>query len=188
MADTTTDTWSIGATIRRKRQEREMSLAQLAEVAQVSKSNLSKIENNVISPTFDMIEKIAAGLESTAATLLSRPASPGEMLSFTDRGEGVRSGQGNYEFEFLFADLDQRRMMPMITTVRPRDSEVLSPPSFHGGEEFFTVLEGTIDFHSGTDAVRPMSAGDSVYFSSDVKHLVVNTGQTEARLLWVWIA
>lgn len=188
MAETSPETWSIGATIRRKRLERDMSLAQLAEVAQVSKSNLSKIENSVISPTFDMIEKIAAGLATTAATLLSRPASPPEMLSFTNRGEGVRSKQGTYEFEFLFADLEQRKMMPMITTVSPRESEVLTPPSFHGGEEFFTVLEGTIDFLSGSDAVRPMSAGDSVYFSSDVKHLVVNTGQTDARLLWVWIA
>ena len=188
MTTTSDTTWTIGQTIRQARQGQDMSLGRLAEVAQVSKSNLSKIENNVISPTFDMIDKIARGLGVSTAALLSRDRSEPDLLSFTPRGDGVRSTQNDYTFEFLFSDLTDRKMMPMITTVHPHGSEVLAAPSSHGGEEFFTVLEGCVEFHSGEGVKRRMSAGDSVYFNSKVKHLVVNTGDSDARLLWVWLA
>lgn len=55
---------------------RETSLTGLAQLAAVSKSNLSKIENDTISPTFDTIERIARGLKVRPEALLSdeRPA------------------------------------------------------------------------------------------------------------------
>ena len=180
--------WTIGETIRQMRTDQDMSLGRLAEAAKVSKSNLSKIENNAISPTFDMIDKIAKGLGVSTAALLSRDVPGQDVLSFTNRNEGVRSVSDNYEFEFLFSDLTNRKMMPMITTVRSKMTEVLTAPSSHEGEEFFTVLEGSVEFQSGTEIRRTMNVGDSVYFNSKTKHLVVNAGDVDARLLWVWLA
>ena len=188
MTEASEEKWSIGRTIRNIRKSKDWSLSRLAETAQVSKSNLSKIENDAISPTFDMIERIAKGLGISSAALLSHEAPRQNTLSFTNNGEGVRSLKDKYEFEFLFADLTDRKMMPMITTVHPNTTEAFSPPSSHGGEEFFIVLEGCVEFQSGDNIHRTMSVGDAVYFNSSVQHLVVNKTETDARLLWVWLA
>lgn len=183
-----TEPLNIGENIRQMRKTQEMSLSRLAELASVSKSNLSKIENNMISPTFDMIEKISSGLGITTSELLSRGVPTTGVLSFASAGEGLRSINGCYEFEFLFSDLKTRKMIPIVTTVHPKHSETLSSPSSHEGEEFFHVMEGSVDFVSDGNVMKHMHKGDSVYFSSGVQHLVVNRQNTPARLLWVWLA
>jgi transcriptional regulator with XRE-family HTH domain len=180
------DSLKIGTRIRSLRAEKGMSLNQLAQVAGVSKSNLSKIENNAISPTFETIERIARGLQVLPAALLSTPTPAREMLSFTDHGQGQRSDSGGYGFEFLFPDLPDRQMVPFVTTVAPRGQETFEKPSSHAGEEFFYVLEGKVAFLNDGDH-RVMQRGDSVYFSSDLPHRVTNLTDSPARLLWVWM-
>lgn len=179
---------NIGENVRQLRKAQGMTLSRLAELANVSKSNLSKIENNVISPTFDMIEKISTGLGITTSELLSQGVPATDMLSFASSGEGLRSSNGSYEFEFLFPDLKNRKMIPIVTTVLPKQTEMLSTPSSHGGEEFFHVMDGSVDFVSDGKILKRMNKGDSVYFSSGVQHLVVNRHDTPSRLLWVWLA
>lgn len=177
----------IGDSIQRLRHDRGISLSKLAQLAQVSKSNLSKIENNAISPTFDTIERVASGLGVPSAALLSAGSSPGQMLSFTDAGEGLQSSSGPYALEHLFTDLSDRRMVPMVTTIPPTQTQEPAMPSHHGGEEFFFVLEGEVEFESNDGLLRRMMKGDSAYFSSDTPHLLRNHTQQDARVLWVWL-
>lgn len=179
---------NIGETIRQMRATRGVSLSRLAERANVSKSNLSKIENNVISPTFDMMGKISQGLGVTTSELLSHGRLTTDMLSFTDAGEGGKSSSGHYEFEFLFSELSNRKMIPIITTIQPHESESISSPSSHGGEEFFYVVEGIVDFLNDGKVIKTMKKGDAVYFSSGLQHLAVNRQSHPAQLLWVWLA
>lgn len=186
--DIATNQLNIGENIRQLRQQKKISLNGLSERAQVSKSNLSKIENNVVSPTFDMLERIAKGLGVETVSLLSRAGSDQPCLAFTSRGEGKCSSSENYEFEFMFSDLPTRKMVPFFTTVKPHQSEVFSKPSSHSGEEFFTVLEGTVEFRSEGGEGKVLCPGDSVYFSSRLAHLVLNVGEENARLLWVWVS
>ncbi|MCT4557573.1 MAG: XRE family transcriptional regulator [Pelagimonas sp.] len=177
----------IGDIIRRLRAERDMSLTGLAQRAEVSKSNLSKIENNAISPTFDTIERIARGLGVRPGVLLSDDRPAAQILSFSRAGEGAQSARGDYGFEYLFPDLQDRRMVPIVTEIHPSKSHVPAHPSSHGGEEFFYVLEGKVEFVSDAQVLRVMHPGDSVYFSSDVQHLVRNPTDQVARVLWVWL-
>lgn len=178
----------VGGGIRRSRLGQGLSLSKLATKSNVSKSNLSKVENNVISPTFEMIEKIAMGLGLSAVDLLSQSGESGDVLSFCRAGTGVKATEGHYEFEFLFTELQNRKMVPFVTTVLPKQTETFKRPASHGGEEFFFVLSGEVEFISAEESSNKMNVGDSVYFVSSVEHLVVNKGDEEARLLWVWLA
>jgi transcriptional regulator with XRE-family HTH domain len=193
-AETHTDTeddsstLKIGEVIRKLRQRKGISLSQLAVQAGVSKSNLSKIENCVISPTFDTIDRVAKGLGVASASLLSAQSAVQSQPSFTDKGAGLRSESDKYGFEYLFSDMDNRRMVPLIATVKPQETEEFPASSSHGGEEFFFVLEGDITFHCDDQPPREMSVGDAVYFNSKLRHLVRNRNGSEARLLWVWLA
>lgn len=181
-------TLKIGEVIRKLRQRKDMSLSTLADLAGVSKSNLSKIENCMISPTFDTIDRVAKGLGVASASLLSAQSPVQAQPSFTDTGQGLHSESERYRFEYLFSDMDNRRMVPLIATVKPDEYEEFPPSSSHSGEEFFFVLEGDISFHCEDHPPREMSTGDAVYFNSALRHLVRNRGRLEARLLWVWLA
>lgn len=178
--------FDIGARLKTLRAEANLSLSGLAKASGVSKSNVSKIENGLISPTFEMMEKIAQGLGLPTSVLLSS-GTPGQIgLSLTRTGQGIEMDDAQYRFQFLFSELQNRRMVPFVTTVTS-DGRCNKAPAAHKGEEFFYVLAGAVDFTCGEDERIAMAPGDAVYFDSNKPHLVVNRTSELSKLLWVWL-
>mgnify|MGYP001986009399 CR=1 FL=1 len=67
-------------------------------------------------------------------------------------------------------------------------NEELSHLSGNIGQEFLTVLEGSITvFLEGRDAVH-LEQGDSIYFDSSLGHLYASAGEEDARILVVCVA
>ena len=63
----------VGREIKRLRQEKDMGLRELATVADVSPSTLSRIENGKSSLPLNLAHKIAEALDVTIAELLDLP-------------------------------------------------------------------------------------------------------------------
>lgn len=176
----------VGQCIRTFRLEQQLSVTKLAEQAGISKSNLSKIENSIISPTFETLERVSSGLGLTVANLLSDRDATSEKISFTSRGQGQKSVEAHYSFEFLFTDFIDRRMVPFITTVNSLEVSDFKQPASHGGEEFIYVLSGGVVLIGALDEPKVLEQGDGAYFDSQVRHLVVNKGTDPSTLMWVW--
>lgn len=177
----------IGARIRASRTEQGLTLDEVSRRSGVSKSALSKIENGRASPTFEILELIAAGLGVTLVSLLSEQGAgqPGRLTT-TPAGQGRRSEEANYIHEYLCTGLKDRRMVPFVTTVKARGAHQFEKPASHRGEEFLYVLSGEVAFVSGSyDEIR-LKPGDSLYFDSRLTHLCYTTGDVDATLLWVW--
>lgn len=177
----------IGARIRASRTEQKLTLDETSRRSGVSKSALSKIENDRASPTFEVLELIAAGLGVTLVSLLSEQGT-GHVgrLTSTLAGQGRQTEDGNYIHEYLCTGLKDRRMVPFVTTVKARSAHQFEKPASHKGEEFLYVLSGEVAFVSGSyDEIR-LTPGDSLYFDSRLTHLCYSTSDTDATLLWVW--
>ena len=177
----------IGENIRHFRKKQGLSLSQLGLTSNVSKSNISKIENGIISPTFEMMERISSGLQIPTSSLLSNNVQNIGKKFFSNANSGPRSLDGHYEFEFLFSDFASRRMVPFVTTVTGSGFDDLKPPAQHRGEEFFYVLDGAVDFIGSQKQATTMNVGDSVYFDSNEEHLVINRAAGPSKVLWVWL-
>jgi transcriptional regulator with XRE-family HTH domain len=67
-------TAKIGARLRELRTERHMSLADLADAAEVSKGHLSSIEHGLAAITIQTISRLAKGLALPPFYLLASPA------------------------------------------------------------------------------------------------------------------
>jgi transcriptional regulator with XRE-family HTH domain len=67
-------TAKIGARLRELRQERNMSLGDLADAAEVSKGHLSSIEHGLAAITVQTISRLAKGLGLPPLYLLASPA------------------------------------------------------------------------------------------------------------------
>ncbi len=177
----------VGERIRAIRSEQRLTLDETSRRSGVSKSALSKIENDRSSPTFEVLEHIAAGLGVTLVSLLSQQG-PGYVgrLTSTQAGQGKRTEDVNYAHEYLCIGLKARRMVPFITTVKARSSHQFEKQASHKGEEFLYVLGGCIVFFSEAYSEIKLSAGDSLYFDSRLGHLCYSLGDCDATLLWVW--
>ncbi|WP_127762683.1 helix-turn-helix domain-containing protein [Peribacillus asahii] len=95
----------IGARVKKLRQEKKISMTELAEKAGVAKSYLSSLERNLqTNPSIQFLEKIAAVLDVPIDALLfdkpNRESLDSEWLKIVE--EAMKSGVSKQQFrEFI---------------------------------------------------------------------------------------
>lgn len=173
--------------LRALRQARDWTLKQAALATGVSASTLSKIENGLLSPTYDNLIKIAAGLELDVAELFT--ASDAHMgtgrRSLSRQGEGRQYETPYYDHRLLCTVLSHKRMMPFHTRVKARSFDEFQDWSRHGGEEFVYVLEGEVELYTEFYEPARLKAGESFYIDSRMGHRVISLSKQDALVLWV---
>jgi transcriptional regulator with XRE-family HTH domain len=173
--------------LRALRQARAWTLKQAAEATGVSASTLSKIENSLLSPTYDNLIKIAAGLDLDVAELFT--ASDAHMgtgrRSLSRQGEGRQYETPYYDHRLLCTALSHKRMMPFHTRVKARSFDEFQDWSRHGGEEFVYVLEGEVQLYTEFYEPARLKAGESFYIDSRMGHRVISLSPEDAIVLWV---
>ena len=176
----------IAKNIKKLRQEKKITLQELADMTGLTKGYLSKIEHSEKAPPYSTVNKIAIALGVDVTFLLnSNLDNMTDMrLSFTKNGEGklietLGSFYG-YDYEALAFDKPAKNMEPYV--IEPAfDEEAIFR---HEGEEFLYVLEGVHEFdYDGNKYI--MKKGDSVYFDAGVPHTGRSIGKKKAKLLAV---
>ena len=180
---------SIGLRLKEVRTARKLTLSQASKMAGVSVSGLSKIENAVVSPSFDIIKKICDGLDIPIEDLVAseRLQTAGHQIlgrkTTTLQGEGARFTSGQYDYVAHATELSRKGMVPLALRVRARSIEEFDHWSQHHGEEFVYVLAGAIEIHSEFYAPFQLNQGESAYFDSSMAHLFVSVSRDDAHVL-----
>jgi transcriptional regulator with XRE-family HTH domain len=176
----------LGARVRAIRTAKDMTLAEVASRAGLARSTLSKIENDHTSPTFEVLQKLALGLNIAMDELLATAAPPSVgRWSLTRAGEGQVRDTGPYLSEFLCTNLTQKSVLPSKARVRARSLEDFADWVRHEGDDFLLVLEGAIELHTELYEPVRMEAGDSAYFDARMGHLCISVSEQDALVLWV---
>ena len=177
----------LGERIRDIRRRNNWTLEDASRRTGLARSTLSKIENDQMSPTFEVVQKLAAGLEIELPQLFeaAEPSGATGRRTITRAGEGRPRVTGTYEHELLSVELAKRKMIPFRTRVRARSFDAFSSWVRHPGEEFLYVLEGSIAFYTEFYEPVVLAAGDSVYYDSDMGHACVSVSDEDALILWV---
>src|SRR3546814_329539 len=152
------------------RKVRDWTLKQAAQATGVAASTLSKIENGLLSPTYDNLLKIAAGLELDVAELFtpSQDHMGTGRRSINQQGEGRAYETPYYDHRLLCTALSHKRMMPFYTRVKARSFGEFHDWSRHRGEEFVYVLSGEIELHTEFYQPPRLEAGESLHRKSVV--------------------
>jgi transcriptional regulator with XRE-family HTH domain len=125
----------IGARLKEIRRTLDRTLAQVSETTGVSISNLSKIENNQISRSFDIMKRICDGLGISIEDFVH----PGEKnvvcgrKTTTREGEGDHFTSGQYDYRAHASELSRKAMVPLQISVRARSVEEFDHWSQHRG-------------------------------------------------------
>lgn len=181
------NTVAIGAQLKAIRTKNKLTLEEASKRTGLARSTLSKIENEQISPTFTVMQKLAAGLEIELPQLFTKP----QAIRATGRKDITLKGQGRshltstYEHELLSTQLSNKKMMPYKSRVHARSFEDFGEWVRHQGEEYLLVLEGEIQLLTEFYEPANLKAGDSVYYDATMGHLVVSVSKEDALILWV---
>jgi transcriptional regulator with XRE-family HTH domain len=173
--------------VRELRKERAWTLEQAAQQAGLARSTLSKIENEQMSPTFELMRKLADGLGIDMPQLFTPPkkTQANGRMDVTRMGAGQQHVTPTYEHELLNASLSKKNMLPYRARIRARNIDEFEGWVRHDGEEFLYVLTGSVQLFTEFYEPAEMKRGDSAYYDASMGHNVVSTSDEDALVLWV---
>ncbi len=183
----TPDASALGQMVREARRRKGWTLEETGRRAGIGRSTLSKIENNLTKPGFDIVRRLMQALEIETPQLFLQSGSSdiSGRRDVTRKGAGEPRSTSSYEHELLCTELSNKGMLPYLSRIKARDISEFDEWIRHRGEEFMYVLSGKVELHTEFYRPLPMSAGDSVYYDSGMGHCCVSTGEEEALVLWV---
>jgi transcriptional regulator with XRE-family HTH domain len=166
----------VGEKVKLLREEKGLSLKDLADRTGFSTALLSQMENHLVSPSLGTLIQLAKALDINVGDFFGETHEEPyaivrrEECKTTSRfasKEGVNYG---YSYASLGSDKKNRHMEPFVVTLEPTTVK-MTKTSTHGGEEFIYVLEGEMEviFGNHRDVLLP---GDSIYFESSIPHRV----------------
>src|SRR5579862_4065969 len=184
---------TLGALIRGLRKERGWTLRELSEQVGIPLSTLAKVEQDKLSLTYDKLQQFTSRLGLTMAEFLARESSaaepPSRVLtarrSLTADANTVNVSTPNYDYEYLCADLREKRMVPIIGRIRAHSLDEFESLIRHQGEEFIYVLEGAIEVFLEFYTPIILRAGQGVYIDSTMGHAYLAKDCESATVLAV---
>lgn len=185
---------SLGARVRRMRQERRWSLAELARRSTIATSTLSKVENGILSLTYDRLLLVAQAFELTISEFLADAGGSGGVMarsnavariSWAKKGAGELIDASPYIYRYLCTNLRAKQMVPILSLVKARKLEEFGDLLVHEGEEFVFVLQGRLEVHTQYYEREILEQGDGVYLDSRMGHAYLNAAEGETWILSV---
>lgn len=177
----------LGARVRELRKSRDWTLEQAAQKAGMARSTLSKIENGQMSPTYDVLKRLATGLDIPVPQLFTPPARDQVIgrLAVTKSADAVAHPTATYEHELLANALTKKAMLPYRARIRARSMEEFNGWVRHDGEEFLYVLTGIVRLYTEFYEPIDLRRGDSAYYDAAMGHNLVSLSEEDGLVLWV---
>lgn len=181
------ETFHLGKRLRELRRERGMTLEDAGRMTGLAASTLSKIENDQMSPTFDVVQKLATGFDIDITELFASNSGQDAAgrRSVTLHGAGRLMETEVYRHRLIAAELKNKKILPFVTTIKARSLDEFKTWSRHSGEEFLYVLQGEICFQTEYYEPAILGVGDSIYINSNMEHACYSTSEEDAVVLWV---
>jgi transcriptional regulator with XRE-family HTH domain len=166
----------IGSRIKRFRENKSISIDDLAVRTGLDGAFLRALEEEDIYPSLGPLLKIARCLGQRLGTFMDDQISDGPLVvRAAERTEELSMLKGKdkpvaLRFHSLGKGKSDRHMEPFFIEIFPEPDEDRKLSS-HEGEEFIVVTSGRVEIvYAGTSHI--LGAGDSVYFNSIVPHYV----------------
>ncbi len=172
----------VGRRLRQLRLAQGLRLKDLAGAAGCSESLLSRVENNLTTPSLTTMHRLARALGVSMVALLDVGSPDGVVISTPKDRIVIGRGYPGEQNEVLIPHAENRLLEGFIVTLMPGAEP--SGPFQHDGEEVGVILEGVLELVVG-DSRNILHPGDSFFFHSDVTHRYRNAGEAPCRVVWI---
>lgn len=178
----------IGKKIRAIRQQQNLKLHEVAKVAGVSKSLLSKIENSRSVPSLPVLIAVIKALKVEFSAFFEGIEASAEAPYIHKKRDEYVPTEKESAIGFVYQHILSKHASQVVVDAVLLD---LQPKSQRkkvttDGYEFKFVLRGEVEYHIGDDVVH-MEAGDSLFFDGRIPHVPVNTSDEVCSMLVVYL-
>lgn len=162
----------IGNVIRKTRSQNHLTIAEVSNLAGISSGMLSRIERADVSPSLDVLEKIAKALGVPINAFFKDYGTPRGRAQHVKKNEGMevirRGTKKGHSYRLLAYQHGPKKSFEPFLVVMDDKSEEF--PSFqHEGVEFIYILKGKLEYRHGSDSYL-LQPGDSLMFNGDIPH------------------
>ena len=172
----------LGRSIRALRSEQQLTLVQLADLADLSHSFLSQLERGLARPSMASLHRIARALGTTQPALMSAPA-PGQitgLVSLVPAGGGLPVDNVGGTARSLAAGTHALYLLLFEGA-----SHSFGPSYVHDAEEFIYVISGKIEVEISGQGSFHLLTGDTLHYSAGLEHRWRGEGREKVRALFV---
>lgn len=157
----------LGPRVRALRQQRGLTLVQLASLSGLSHPFLSQLERGLARPSMASLDKIAIALATSVVELLAdeRAVAEEAAVSIVRADDGIIGGFGSGTGRVL-VDGSRRPFRPIEYT---GENAVWGDVVVHDEDEFLHVIEGRIELELG-GVVHELGPRDSAYTPGGTGH------------------
>ena len=180
----------IAKKIRSLRQARSLTLHEVAERAEVSKSLLSKVENGRTVPSLPVLVAVIQSLEVDMSSFFEDIGfGQGANLPYIhQRAEDYQPFERERATGFSYRHVLNQSLQDTTLEVVILDLQPGSQrePLTTDGYEYKFVLRGEVEYQIGENTVQ-LVTGDSLFFDGRVPHVPINRGKEVASMLVVYL-
>ena len=169
----------VGALVRARRKEANLTLQQLAESAGLSAAFISQVERNKVVPSIVSLANIARALDTNVTEFMEIPQ--GEQPVRTADNPQYIQVDSPVTYIQLSANMKLQKMDAILMRIPPGH---VFPVDQRDGEDFLYVLEGELYSELG-NTKKTLKAGDSMHFNSRTRHTASNLSDADVVLLYV---
>ena len=169
----------LGAKIRKLRQEKGMTLSELAKQVNFTASYISQIERSIIDPSLSSLRKIALALDTPIYSFLSEE-NEDHFFVKADKRKKLALPNSTMIYEFVTPMASNKTIRPKLEIIYVHmDPESWSNDDYlsHKADECILVLKGSFHVYLGGDKYV-LEEGDSIYIQENVSHRIYNPLKT----------
>ena len=172
----------IAENLKRLREDRKLSLDNVAKLSGVSKSMLGQIERGDVNPTVSTVWKISNGLKISFTQLMSIPESGIELVHKSEIQPFVEDNGKVRNFPVF--PFDSVRRFEMYSLEIDSGGYLCAEPHPQGTQEFITVFSGEVTISINGEKFV-VTTGNSIRFKADSPHAYENTADGSCSLSMV---
>lgn len=137
----------LGGALKQRRLAQHLTIQNVADLCNISRGMLSRIENGQAAPSLDTLHRICRGMGISMSNLFKDFDVPDGGARYVPRGEGMvvvrRGTKRGHSYELLSYDQGPKKLFEPFLITMDDESEVF-PRFQHEGTEFIYMLEGEL--------------------------------------------
>ena len=169
---------SFGLSIKTYRENRKLSIKDLAHETGYPAELLGKVEDDEITPPVALVLQLSRTLKVNVEALDNN-----ENKKASSRVKSQKKRAGSYAYTQLTKSSSDKHLGAYLITIEPNTAHE-GVEYHHEGEEFIYVLKGSLSISVGKNSSL-LKQSECIHFNSALHHKLSNPSDEKAELLVV---
>ncbi len=171
-------TVSFGQRIKKLREDRKMSAADLAERTGQPPEFIEQVESDSLTPPVSFLLQLSNALRIDPSHFLTDQ----EKIQIDGkRQESFAKRTQNYSYRTLTPGAADKHLRSFMVTIEPKEKHKMVEYK-HPGEEFIFVYHGELELTLGNKVIF-LKQGETMHFDSETKHKLRNVSDEKCELI-----